>query len=391
MAVTKRKLSYYDVKTLEELRNIPNSYFPAIQAGIDNYKVPANSFFTAFPTKNEVYNAFPTKTEMYNAINNIPIGNGIAWIYDNGHAYNDTINALNNKLLPVYVYETASGSSGSSGSNGSSAFRGSSGSSGSSGTSAVPTGLAYVKDINDNGVRFYSLLDTNAEFTEYFVKNDNSVESTECKNVDACIVIDYNDPLIYSKMQDAVSYEQAVICKSANNYLTLSKVDENKFGFRYDSKDEHGYWNISGNNYRTDWFYVEDPTDTINRTFDGTLDTQLGQYTFDFGNTLNFAFGTLTVKTTNTAHGNPYFEVLNDTTVVKTFEGNVEAGVSNNVIPVMGKVTGLRIRYGGYIADDSPAKVIAEGIGNGATIIDNQISFEDQPIEYDSQPVIFDT
>ena len=383
MAVTKRKLSYYNVKTVEELKNIPNSYFPAIQAGIDNYKVPALSFFTTFPTKNEVYNTFPTKTEMYDAINNLG-GNSIVWIYDNGHAYSDTINALENKKLPIYVYESAVPS----------------GSSGSSGTSAIPTGLAYVKDVKNDGVAFYSLLDTNAEFTEYFVKNDNTVESTECQNVDACIIVNYNDPEVHTKVTNALSYGQAIICKSADNYMNLTKVDNSKYSFRYDSTDSHGYWNLTGNDYTRDWSFVEDlNTNTIiDATIEGTIDTSVGSQTFNFETPLDLSYGTITIKTTNIGNGHPFVDILNDATTVKTYECTVTCFNStsdfcNNVIPVTGRVTGIRIYHGGYLLNEGAIKIRAEGIGNGSgeTILDNQVLYEDQPLEFDNQPIIFDT
>lgn len=370
MAVTKRKLSYYNVKTIEELKNIPNSYFPAIQAGIDNYKVPANSFFNTFPTKNDVYNTFPTKTEMYNAISQLG-GNSIVWIYNNGHAYTDTIDALNSKKLPIYVYDSTPGRSG---------------------TSAVPAGLAYVKNVKNSGVSFYSLIDTNAEFTEYFVKTDNTVETTEYKNVDACIIVEHNDPEIHTKITDALSYGQAVICKSANKYMNLAKTENETYSFRYDSNDSHGYWNITGNDYTRDWSYIEDST-IINETVEDTIDTSVTTKDISFDTPLNFAYGTITVRTINDAAGYPTIDILNDTTVIKTFEGTVHAGISNNVIPVIGNVTGIRITYNTFITNGSPIKVTAEGIGNGPseTILDNQVLYEDQPIEFDNQPIIFDT
>ena len=381
MAVTKRKLSYYNIKTIEELKALPNSYFPAIQTEIANYKVPATSFFNTFPTKNEVYNTFPTKTEMYNAISDLG-GNSVVWIYDNGHAYSDTINALTNKKLPIYVYESSS--SGTSG----------------SGTSATPTGLAYDKEVNNSGVSFYSLLDTNAEFTEYFVKNDNTVESTECKNIDACIIVDYNDPAVHTKVSEAISYGQAVICKSANNYMNLAKVQNDKYSFRYDSNDSHGYWNLKGNDYTEDWTFVEDQpqNNIINKTIEGTVDTQQGQETFNFDSPLDFAFGTITLRVSTQANGHPSVDILNDTTTVKTFETTVtcfnqspNTDFCNIIIPVTGRVTGIRIMYGSYIVDDSQIKITAEGISNGSTTLDNQVLYGDQPLEYDNQPIIFDT
>lgn len=278
MAVTKRKISYYDDKTLEELRNIPNSYIPAVQTNVNNYKVPVSTIFetfltkdevystcitkvesyNTFPTKTELYNNFPSKTEVYNnfatkselyenfptrpemydAISRISAGNGVAWIYDNGNAYTDTINALNEKKLPVYVYESSATSG--------------------SGTSAT-TGLAYIKNIDNNGIHFYSLIDINAEFTEYFIKNNNTVETTECKNVDSSILLESVDPNFYNKINDAVNYGQSVICKSGNKYMSLTEVSAQGFNsvycFRRDGLHEHGFWCINNSN---NWVFIQD-------------------------------------------------------------------------------------------------------------------------------------
>ena len=259
MAVTKRKISYYDEKTIEELRNIPNSYIPAVQTNVDNYKIPVSSFFDIFPTKDEVaenypnktevynnfptktelYNNFPTKTEMYDIIGRISGCNGIVWIYDNGNAYTDTISALNEKKLPIFVYE----SSASSG----------------SGSSATSTGLAYIKTIDDDGIHFYSLIDTKAEFSEYYIKSNNVVESTECKNVDANILVESTDSNLYNKINEAMDYGQSVICKSGNKFMPLAEVSANNYNtiycFRRDGLNEHGYWYVNNSNT---WSFIQD-------------------------------------------------------------------------------------------------------------------------------------
>jgi hypothetical protein len=367
MAVTKRKLSYYNEKGIDELKDLPNAYFPGILAGVDNFKVPAESFF----------DTFPTKVEMNEAISHIPGGNGIVWIYNNGRAYTDTINALNSKKLPVYVYSTMPSKSG---------------------TSAVPAGVAYIKKVQNDGVSFYSLIDTNAEFTEYFVKNNNTVETTDCKNVDSCTVIEHDDPQVFTKIQNAVDYGQAVICKSGTNYMTLSRKQQGKFGFRYDSDDTHGYWNIAGNNYATDWSYVEDPSSTIDETIEGIIDTTQGQQTFNFENPLNFDFGTITIRLVTQSNGHPTVEILNNTTTVKTFEATVTCFTQepatdfcNVIIPVTGPVTGILIRYARYIVNNSPVVIHAEGVGKGNVLINDQITYDTQPVTYDNQPIIFDT
>lgn len=293
MAVTKRKISYYDTKTIEELRNIPNSFIPAIQTNVNNYKIPTESFFNTFPTKTELYTNFPTKTEVYNNFptkdevysifitktdayqyfptktelyTNYPTrhemydaisrlsANGIAWIYDNGNAYTDTINALNAKKLPVFVYESSGGSG-----SGTSTYNMSSGGSGGSGSSATYTGLAYIKNIDDYGIHFYSLINTNAEFTEYYIKTNNIVETTDCKNVDSSILLESVDPNFYNKINDAINYGQSIICKSGNKFMPLAEVSAQGFNsvycFRRDSLHEHGFWCIDNLN---NWIFIQD-------------------------------------------------------------------------------------------------------------------------------------
>ena len=54
MAVTKRKLSYYNEKGIDELKDLPNAYIPAFQSNVNNFKIPPKSFFDTFLTKEEI-------------------------------------------------------------------------------------------------------------------------------------------------------------------------------------------------------------------------------------------------------------------------------------------------------------------------------------------------
>lgn len=54
MAVTKRKLSYYNEKGIDELKDLPNAYIPALQSNVNNFKIPPKSFFDTFLTKEEI-------------------------------------------------------------------------------------------------------------------------------------------------------------------------------------------------------------------------------------------------------------------------------------------------------------------------------------------------
>ena len=239
---SRKKLS--DFNTYDFSNIDPTTYLVGVVANNQNLNINSQSFYATFETKNDANLTHTQLSSQINTLNtaitntatalhneltavssylqteidNIPGGGGddIKWIMDGQQPYTNTLDALNNNKLPVYKVSSSSG-----------------------------TTYAYFKNITSNGIRFYSLMDDNTTFTEYLVKQDNSVEETEMQNVDSVVIYRSNESDIYNKVKDAVNNGQSVKVISAQNtmqfYMDMIATNNTNYYFNIVS--------LEGNNY----------------------------------------------------------------------------------------------------------------------------------------------
>lgn len=229
---SRKKLSNFDSYDFSNIDH--TTYLVGVIANNQNLNINSQSFYTTFETKDDANLTHTQLSSQINTLNtaitntatalhneltavssylqteidNIPGGGGddIKWIMDGQQPYTNTLDALNNNKLPVYKVSSSSG-----------------------------TTYAYFKNITSNGIRFYSLMDDNTTFTEYLVKQDNSVEETEMQNVDSVVTFHSNELDVYNKVKQAIIQGQEVKMISANNtmyyHMDLIATNTNSYYF----------------------------------------------------------------------------------------------------------------------------------------------------------------
>lgn len=242
---SRKKLSNFDSYDFSNID--PTTYLVGVVANNQNLNINSQSFYTTFETKDDANLTHTQLSSQINTLNtaitntatalhneltavssylqteidNIPGGGSdcIKWIEEGQQPYTNAMDALNNNKLPVFKT--------------------------TNGASASTITYAYFKDVTTDGIKFYTLLDDNTTFTEYLVKQDNSVEETEMQNVDSVVIYRSNESDIYNKVKNAVNNGQSVKVISAQNtmqfYMDMIATNNTNYYFNIVS--------LEGNNY----------------------------------------------------------------------------------------------------------------------------------------------